>query len=169
MTIKPEAVKGQLQRDRCLDYFLIATHPLQHHFVIRWQSKPTKRQHKNQVDRTAAVWTAIKRPVLHRSSHENCGTKIRKWMFTLAISRQFSASAESLLGLQCLSSGVMGHSRAFWQTGTALRSTLLCTLAFVVSPAEFYTTAKSSCEMFVCPNSHALIFMRSPSISHQFP
>lgn len=62
MTIKSEAVKGQLQRDRCLDYFLIATHPLWYHFSIR-QSKLSKRQHENQVDMTVVVWMAIKRPV----------------------------------------------------------------------------------------------------------
>lgn len=89
-------------------------------------------------------------------------------MFTFAISRQFSASAESLLGLPCLSSGVMGHNRAFSQPGTALRPTLSCTLAFILSPAELYMTSKSSCEMFAHSNSCTLGCMGSPPPSHQF-
>lgn len=56
-------------------------------------------------------------------------------------------------------------NRAFWQTGTALRSVLPCTLAFILSCEELYTTAKSSCEMSVGPSSRALGCMGSPPIS----
>lgn len=62
----------------------------------------------------------------------------------------------------------MGPSRALWWTGRALRSMLSCTLAFILSSAELYTTARSSCERIVCPNSFGLVCMGSISASHQF-
>lgn len=72
--VKPEAVKGQSHRDRCLNYFLIATYSLWYHFYYQTgKANCLKKQYKKLLCVIDIVCTAIKHAVLHKSGHENHG------------------------------------------------------------------------------------------------